>query len=352
MNFDHQLLFFFSALGAFNGLFLSLYFAFFIKNRNRATYFLSALIFVISVRVVKSVFLTFYPGTSSLFVQIGLTACFLIGPFLYIYVSEVKRPKSGRSKWLWLWHIVPVIVGMILIGYFYPYREYSHLWWRVPPRIFGSLLFSQWLLYVLLSGFRIKDSFRRLFRRNEKVTNQDFWVLNVVIGVALIWLAYNTTQYTSYIVGALSFSFTLYLSLLIWVFKRRKSSQFFAQPVKYANKRVSANEAAVMASKLTDLFSNSELYKNSELKMKDVATAIEETPHALSEYLNNNIGKSFTVFINEFRVNAASEMLQSNDHLTIEAIGNECGFNSNSTFYAAFKKHQGMTPAQFKKTHS
>lgn len=352
MNFDQQLLFFFSALGGFNGLFLSLYFAFFIKNRNRATYFLSALIFVISVRVVKSVFLTFYPGTSSLFIEIGLTACLLIGPFLYIYVSEVKRPKSDRSKWLWLLHIVPVIVGMILISIFYPYREYSHLWWRVPPRIFGSFLFIQWSLYLVLSAVCIKDSFRRLFRRNEKVTQQDFWVLNVVIGVGLIWLAYNTSQYTSYIVGALSFSFTLYLSLLIWVFKRRKSAQFFAQPVKYANKRVSHHEAEAIAAKLKDLFNDSELYKNPALKLKDVASAIQESSHNLSEYLNNNAGMSFTAYVNKFRVNTAKEMLQTNNHLTIEAIGNECGFKSNSTFYAAFKKYENMTPAQYKKIHS
>jgi len=352
MNFDHQLLFFFSALGAFNGLFLSLYFAFFIKNRNSTTYFLAALIFVISVRVVKSVFLTFYPGTSSLFIQIGLTACFLIGPFLYVYVNEVKQPKNGRNKWLWLLHIVPVIVGMIIIGYFFPYRENVSMWWRVPPRIFGMLLFSQWLLYVLLSGYTIKDSFGRLFRRKEKVTNQDFWVLNVVIGVALIWLAYNTSQYTSYIVGALSFSFTLYLSLLIWVFKRRKSAQFFAQPLKYANKRVSDIEAAAIESKLKDLFKEVELYRNPQLKLNDLATAVEETSHTLSEYLNSNVGKSFTMFINEYRVKAAEQMLQSNDHLTIEAIGNECGFKSNSTFYAAFNKGLGMTPAQYKKANS
>ncbi|MEM7084914.1 MAG: AraC family transcriptional regulator [Bacteroidota bacterium] len=349
MNFDQQLLFFFSALGAFNGLFLSLYFAFFIKNRSRATYFLSALIFVISVRVVKSVFLTFYPGTSGLFIQIGLTACFLIGPFLYIYVREVKRQKIGPSSWLWLLHVVPVILGMILIGYFFPYYENRRMWWRVPPGIFGSLLFSQWLLYIIFSGFIVRDSFRRLFRRKEKVTNQDFWVLNVVIGVGVIWLAYNTTQYTSYIVGALSFSFTLYLSLLIWVFKRRKSAQFFAQPVKYAHKRVSANEAVIIKTKLSDLFSKRALYTNPNLKLKDVASAIEETPHALSEYLNDDLGKSFNEFINGFRVNAAKEMLQSSNHLTIEAIGNECGFKSNSTFYGAFKKDQGMTPAQFKK---
>lgn len=348
MDFNSQLLFFFSALGAFNGLFLSLYFAFFIKNPTRTTYFLSALILVISVRVVKSVFLSFYPETSSTFVQIGLTACFLIGPFLYIYVREVKRPET-QKKWSWLFHVVPVVVFMIFIGYFYPYREFHHLWWRVPPRIFGMLLFSQWTLYVFLAIYATKDSFRRLFTTKEKVTTEDFWLLNVVIGVALIWLAYNTTQYTSYIVGALSFSFTLYLSLMIWVFKRRKSARFFAEPVKYANTRVSSVEAAAIEIKLNALFRESKLYVDPQLKLIDVATQISETPHHLSEFLNNNKGKSFSMFINEYRVKAAGDMLRSNDYLTIEAIGYECGFKSNSTFYTAFKKFKGMTPSQFKK---
>lgn len=305
---------------------------------------------MISVRVVKSVFLSFYPGTSSLFIQIGLTACFLIGPFLYIYVSEVKRPKIRRRKRLWLLHIVPVIVGMTIIGYYFPYRENYQMWWRVPPRIFGMLLFSQWLIYLLLAGFRIRGSLGRLVKRNEKVTTQDFWVINVFIGVFVIWLAYNTTQYTSYIVGAMSFSFTLYLSLLIWVLKRRKSVAFFAEPVKYATKRVSGNEVVLIETKLKDLFEKTEYYKNPELKLKDVAAHISESPHSLSEYLNNNVGKSFSLFINEYRVQSAIQMLQSNNHLTIEAIGNSCGFRSNSSFYAAFKIYKGMTPAQFKKT--
>lgn len=41
-------------------------------------------------------------------------------------------------------------------------------------------------------------------------------------------------------------------------------------------------------------------------------------------------------------------MLKESDHLTIEGIGQEVGFNSKSTFYKAFKTHMNQTPSQYK----
>ncbi|WP_109300967.1 AraC family transcriptional regulator [Aquimarina sp. AU474] len=350
MNFEDQLLFFFSALGAFNGLFLSLYFAFFIKNKNKATYFLAALLFVISVRVTKSVFLTFYPGTSSAFVSVGLTACFLIGPFLYLYIKIAIKPDS-IGKWAWLIHVVPVVIFMIVIGILYPYRAYSGLWRRIPPGIFGILLLSQWTIYVMLAIYQAKGSFKKLFSRTEKITTLDFWIINIVVGGFLIWLAYNTTTYTSYIVGALSFSFTFYITVIIWFFKRRKSALSFLTPsVKYANKKIDTGKATSIDSKLKTLFQEKEIHCNPGLKLSDVASLLNIKPHELSQYFNDNLGISFSNYVNTYRIASAENMLQSNDKLTLEAIGNECGFKSNSSFYTAFKKIKGITPAQFKKS--
>lgn len=350
MDFNQQVLFFFSALGAFNGLFLSVYFAFFIKNKNRTTYFLAALLFVISVRVTKSVFLTFYPGTSSTFVHIGLTACFLIGPFLYLYTRIATKPEK-IGKWTWSVHVIPIIIFMIIIGYYYPYRQYSHLWWRVPPRIFGSLLFSLWTIYLIAAIYQIRKTLKILFSKSEKLSTLDFWLLNIVAGNCLIWLAYNTTMYTSYIVGALSFSFTFYITVIIWVLKRRKETlSFLTVPIKYGNRKITPDKVASIQDKLTLLFQKDQVYRNSGIKLPDVAEMLEIPSHSLSQYLNDNLGVSFTHYVNSYRIKAAEAMIRSNDILTLAAIGGECGFRSNSSFYAAFKKIKGVTPAQYKKS--
>jgi AraC-like DNA-binding protein len=350
MSLFDQILFFFSALGAFNGFLLSVYFAFFIKKKNRATYFLSTLIFVISIRVLKSVFLTYYPETSNTFIQIGLTACFLIGPFLYIYVEEFTKTIETKKSKRWLLHVIPVLIAMVFIGYFLPFRENYRLWNRIPFGILGWLLLVQWLVYVLYSLYLVKNSLHNVFSKKSKATSQDFWISNIVIGVAFIWIAYNTTMYTSYIVGALSFSFTFYITLLIWILKQRKVVLFFEMPSKYANKKINEIESNHIENKLQALFKETKIYKEPRLKLNDLAFAIDETPHNLSKFLNDNLGKSFANYINEFRVLEATKMMKSKHEFTLEAIGLECGFKSNSSFYTAFKKFTNLTPAQYKKT--
>lgn len=348
MNLESQILFFLSAIGAFNGFFLSAYFAFFIKHKSAANYFLSALLLMVSVRVTKSVFLVFYPDISSLFVQIGLSACALIGPFLYLYV-RASTSDDKPNRWHWPLHVVPVVVVMGLVSYFYPYWDHRTLWRFKSFDSLGWLLYAQWLVYIVLSFVVIKDTFRKLFCGQEKLDDREIWLSTVTGGVAIIWLAYNTVSYTSYIVGALSFSFVFYLSLLFWTFKRKKNSAFFEKPIKYANKKISAREARTLEDQLGTLFSQQPLYRNPALKVSDVAHHLQVTPHHLSQYLNDNLGKSFSAFINEHRVKAAEGMLTTHHQLTLEAIGNECGFKSKSSFYAAFKKCRGVTPAQRKK---
>ena len=58
--------------------------------------------------------------------------------------------------------------------------------------------------------------------------------------------------------------------------------------------------------------------------------------------------------INKYRVEQSKQLL-SDSHFsayTIVAIGMECGFNSKSTFYSAFKKFTGQTPSTFRKKTS
>lgn len=75
------LLFFFAGIGAFNGWVLA---AWLLLRRpgTPAQRWLAALVLVVSLRTGKSVLFYFYPQISKSILQVGLTACFLIGPCL------------------------------------------------------------------------------------------------------------------------------------------------------------------------------------------------------------------------------------------------------------------------------
>ena len=340
MQLESQLLFFFSALGSFNGFFLASYFAFFAKERNRATYFLSALILVLSIRILKSTFIFFYSDTPELFIQIGLASCALIGPFLFLYVKEATSSKVDRSWW---GHIITPILIVILFRSFYPYGDRTWNYFI----IWG--IYSQWLVYILFSAFHTREIFGAVFKRSRTLANHEIWLINVIIGVFVVWLAYRTVRYTSYIVGALSFSFIFYLLVLTWLFRKRKAL-FAADQPKYGNRRIGEKESEELNEQLNSLFDSKNLYTNPDLKLSDVANELGISNHYLSQFLNDNLRINFSDFVNSYRINAAEKMLRTEHQLTLEGIGNECGFRSNSSFYASFKKLKGMTPAQFKKS--
>jgi AraC-like DNA-binding protein len=70
----------------------------------------------------------------------------------------------------------------------------------------------------------------------------------------------------------------------------------------------------------------------------------------LSHLINQESGYNFPDYINLLRVEKAKKYLIKSDYsaYTIVAIGLECGFNSKSTFYTAFKKFTNVTPSEFK----
>ncbi|SMG29098.1 transcriptional regulator, AraC family [Marivirga sericea] len=341
MNFENQLIFFFSALGAFNGFLLTLYFAIVAKRKKFSNYFLALLMLVVSIRIAKSVFLFFNPNIFSAFIQIGLTACVLIGPILYLYTLSQTKPQKAKQWWI---HIIPSFGIVIILGIVYPYLDNRELW----TKFLVKGIYFQWFIYILLTAFQLKHILKKVVSKNIKLNVNEVWLLNIFAGVSIIWFSYNIGSYTSYIVGALSFSFVFYLLVLLWLFRRDKNSLFFDEKEKYENRKIDKEEVKLITEKLT-VIKDKKLFKNPNLKILDIAKQLNISSHQLSQVLNDNLGKSFSVFINELRVEEAKQLINLNDIYTIETIGYDCGFNSKSTFFTTFKKITGTTPAQYKK---
>jgi AraC-like DNA-binding protein len=81
-----------------------------------------------------------------------------------------------------------------------------------------------------------------------------------------------------------------------------------------------------------------------------LADKLDISPLHLSQVINENLGKSYFDFVNEYRVQETKKVLTSPEaeRFSILGIALDAGFNSKSAFYTAFKKHAGMTPTQFK----
>jgi AraC-like DNA-binding protein len=73
--------------------------------------------------------------------------------------------------------------------------------------------------------------------------------------------------------------------------------------------------------------------------------------NVLTKYFNQFLGMRYNHAINKKRIEKLLEMVErDNDifkHLTMEAIGNKIGFASKSSFYSAFSREMGCTPAEY-----
>jgi AraC-like DNA-binding protein len=102
--------------------------------------------------------------------------------------------------------------------------------------------------------------------------------------------------------------------------------------------------------KLRSLMSDRKIFTNPDLNLAMLAEHMELPAHQLSKLINEKFGKSFTDFVNEFRVNEFITRMSTLQYRSYSVYGLalDVGFNSKSSFNAAFKKITGKSPAQYK----
>jgi len=122
---------------------------------------------------------------------------------------------------------------------------------------------------------------------------------------------------------------------------------------KYGNSALPESASEQVASELHRRFESDKYFLDPVLTLPDLASRLGLSTHVLSQVLNQTIGMNFFDFVNQYRIEEAKLCLQAQDkrHLPISTIALNSGFNSNSTFYTAFKKHVGLTPTQWRKAN-
>ena len=96
-----------------------------------------------------------------------------------------------------------------------------------------------------------------------------------------------------------------------------------------------------------------QVFLRSDLTLPKLAWIVGCSVNHLSQVINSGFGISFFDYLNQHRIEHARGLLtelngQSNAILNIAFT---VGFNSNSAFYAAFKKCVAQTPAQYRRAN-
>jgi len=84
------------------------------------------------------------------------------------------------------------------------------------------------------------------------------------------------------------------------------------------------------------------------INLEDIAGEVLMTVPSFCRYFKQQTGKTFTLFVNEYRIRKACNLL-ANTTQSITEICFECGFNNMSHFNKHFKMITGQTPGNYRK---
>jgi len=118
---------------------------------------------------------------------------------------------------------------------------------------------------------------------------------------------------------------------------------------KYAKSGLDRSQINNIKNRLDNIMQKDEPFRNSELKLQDLAELLDIRRNHLSQILNHEYQMKFFDFINHYRLQAFLKSLHSRpaSEINITELAYEAGFSSSSVFYKIFKRYQDISPGQY-----
>ncbi len=185
-----------------------------------------------------------------------------------------------------------------------------------------------------------------------------FWISLCVIGVMVLTQVGGLVLFTglgmsNILRNVLFFSFIILMLLFSNYSTDADSRRIFILNLlrrKYERSGLKKVNADSYAALLDDYMRGLKPYLDPELRIEDVARALKIKRHHLTQLINEKYKKNFFMYVNEFRIQEAREMMSDikNREKTILRIAFDTGFNSKATFNRIFKAVTGTTPTEFR----
>ena len=282
-----------------------------------------------------------------------------LGPLIYFYIQSTVNPYFVWKK-KYLWHFIPAILMAIYYSVLFPMPKSIKIDFMISP---FEVLFSHSEQFITVTaGLMYMYFAHRSFLRRQK--EQTFsasligWIKRFLIGMSVLlvfWGSIILMNYWLYDFGITTVTYNplwaMMGAILSWLGLEisLQPHLFYPPKPKNSSQDKELQELAQYKIQLESLMQEDKIYRDPSLNLSKLAKRLNTNAKYISLVLNNAIGKNFYEYVNEYRVEEVKTLLTKpeNKNLTIEAIANQAGFKSKSSFNAAFKKQTGMTPRQY-----
>ena len=99
-----------------------------------------------------------------------------------------------------------------------------------------------------------------------------------------------------------------------------------------------------LARRIEEVVTQQQLFLRHNVKVSDIAAELFTNRLYVSTAINDEIGVSFSDYINKKRIDYAIQLMRTNPQMTMCEIADRSGFSSDKSFYRNFKHFTGKSP--------
>ena len=257
---------------------------------------------------------------------------FAVAPSFYLLTAPILTGQVQQSVQS-LWHYLAVVLAILL-----PIN------WGLP---LAFIIGAGYVLSLAQSVYALREQ-RSRFQLELFGLALMFILASLVVLLGISQSFISDQAFFSLYASAVGGAFLVATTLLIRM-PQLPTEVAEAAHETYAVSTLGKIDCAAVEERLAVLMKSQQLYTNPDLDLPQLAAALGLTHYQLSELLNTRLGKGFSRYLREQRIEAAKQQLIAEPKATILGIGLAVGFSSQSNFYEAFREIVGMTPGQFRK---
>jgi AraC-like DNA-binding protein len=305
----------------------------------------------------------------------------VIGPFLYLFVKRSIEPSESKKEWM---HFIPAFLYLLYLCFdlLQPnevkYNSYVYSLHPDWPRLNVQMRFSNdplglkdylnLITGVQLVGYtalafnllvkKVKQTGESIFRTNDETVrslrNMIIHITVVILIFIVVKLNFHADLGDYYIATYVSFF------ILVTTFRVMNDSSYFDRPSsfmeisigKYTKSSLTEADKMKILDKIILELKAKKYFSDNLASLSDLAKKIGESPHHVSQVINEKLNMSFFELLASYRVEEAKRILSDDkkNKLTVEEISEMVGYNSKTAFNNAFKKLTGKTPSEFRKS--